>query len=146
MSSTGYATPLNLELRPSWRLSAFLVISHTGALTALLMTSLPWWAVIGISVITAVSLVRLLARFALLTDPRAIEQLEWPAGNEWRLYRHDSTVETGVLVPGAYLHPWLVVLAFRVGRWRRHVVILPDMLDAETFRRLRVRLRLTSPD
>ncbi len=143
MSSTGYATPLNLELRPSWRLGAFLAVSHVGAAAALLLTSLPWWAVIGLASVIAASMMRLVTRFALFTDPRAIDHLEWLTGGEWRLSSRDGTAFSGVLLPGTYLHPWLVVLAFRVGRSRRNVVILPDMLDSDTFRRLRVRLRLT---
>jgi hypothetical protein len=40
-----------------------------------------------------------------------------------------------------FLQPWLVILHFRRddGRAAR-LVLLPDMLDRETFRRLRVRL------
>jgi len=144
MSSTAFATPLSLELRPSRRLSGFLLAAHGGALAALPFTSLPFWAVIAMGLAVLVGLTRLLPRFATLSHPDAVTRLVWPAEDEWQLATRGGQQDSGVLLPGAYVHPWLVILPFRTGRRRRSVPILPDMLDADSFRRLRVRLGLHS--
>jgi hypothetical protein len=146
MSSTAFATPLNLELRPSRRLAGFLLAAHGGALALLPFTSLPLWAMITVGLAVLASLTRLLPRFATLGHPDAVTRLVWPAGDEWQLSSRGGQQDSGVLLPGAYVHPSLVILPFRTGRGRRSVPILPDMLDADSFRRLRVRLGLHAFD
>ncbi|MGH8578857.1 MAG: protein YgfX [Gammaproteobacteria bacterium] len=54
-----------------------------------------------------------------------------------------SEVEKGKLLPGAFVHPQLTVLVFKLSQKRRRVLLLtPDNVDPEGFRRLRVRLRV----
>lgn len=50
----------------------------------------------------------------------------------------------GLVVAGSFVAPWLTALRWRPTRgWRDHgLLILPDMLEPEDFRRLRVLLRL----
>lgn len=60
---------------------------------------------------------------------------------------HDRTIEvahaSGTLRDGSFVAPWLTVVRWRpLGAWRdRSLLIAPDMLGAEDFRRLRVLLR-----
>lgn len=55
----------------------------------------------------------------------------------------NSEVEKGELLPGAFVHPQLTVLVFKLSQKRRRVLLLtPDNVDPEGFRRLRVRLRV----
>jgi len=55
----------------------------------------------------------------------------------------NSEVEQGELLPGAFVHPQLTVLVFKLSQKRRRVLLLtPDNVDPEGFRRLRVRLRV----
>jgi toxin CptA len=51
------------------------------------------------------------------------------------------------LRPGSFVAPYLTTLAYRAEQnfFNRYVLILPDMLDAETFRQLRTHLRWQSP-
>ncbi len=47
---------------------------------------------------------------------------------------------------GGYSHPLLKVLRLRLGPWhRRALVLLPDMVEADRLRELRVRLRRLGP-
>ncbi len=50
---------------------------------------------------------------------------------------------TGLLREGSFVAPWLSIVRWRApgSRFDASVVILPDMLPAEDFRRVRVRLR-----
>jgi hypothetical protein len=53
----------------------------------------------------------------------------------------------GNVVAGSFVAPWLTALRWRpAGAWRdRGLLVLPDMLGADDFRRLRVLLRLAPP-
>ena len=53
----------------------------------------------------------------------------------------------GYVVAGSFVAPWLTAVRWRpAGAWRdRGLLVLPDMLGAEDFRRLRVLLRLAPP-
>jgi len=47
------------------------------------------------------------------------------------------------LMPQVFMLPWLVIMHFRSDGGRvHHLVLLPDMLEREVFRRLRVRLMI----
>ena len=53
----------------------------------------------------------------------------------------------GEIVAGSFVAPWLTIVHWRAASSRlvRTVVVLPDMLDAATFRALRVILRWAPP-
>ncbi len=77
---------------------------------------------------------------------RAIVLLVWDRLGQWRLVQRDGRVLDVCLEPGGYVHPKLVVLAFRTRSGRRlRVLIAPDMVDADRLRRLRTRLRCEPP-
>ncbi len=147
MSSTAYATPLSLELRSSATLGVLVTAAHAGAAVSLAFTSLPLWIrVLGIMTVLA-SLLRVFPRSVSLRHPNAVHRVLWPAGDEWHLFTRGGGELVGTLLPESYLRPWLVVLRFKIpsSRTPRSVVIVPDMLDANVMRRLRVRLGLNPP-
>ncbi len=144
MSSTAYATPLRLELKPSRTLFWLLTFSHLGAAGLLWTTNLPVWATACLGVSVLVSYLWLVARHALLCHPAAAVCLLWPSGIQWQVRSRNGEEASALLSPESFVRPWLTVLLLRpeTGGGARNVVLLPDMLDAEAFRRLRVRLRL----
>lgn len=106
------------------------------AALALLLASLPWP-------------IRLLLAVALLADVlfararRPLRRLRfdgcWSASD-------DSADDLHLRLDDAVIWPALIVLRFQrkpVGRWRPavHVVLLPDSIDADSWRRLRLYLR-----
>lgn len=70
------------------------------------------------------------------------EAVWWPDG-AWSLIQGDGRERDGRLLGSTYVSPALVVLNFRCGRWRTaSLVLLPDNLEPDLLRRLRVRLGL----
>lgn len=139
--SRTYATPLRLEPVVSRRLGRFLALSHGTALAVLPFCGLPPLPVAALALGVVLSWLRTRRRDVLRRDPDSIASLVWEEGNRWRLSLNGG-VETGAVSrPFVFLQPWLVILHFRRddGRAAR-LVLLPDMLDADSFRRLRVRL------
>ncbi len=144
MSSTGSEAPLRLELRASRRLALFLLATHAGAAACLLVAHLPPWAQ-GVGVLTvAFSLVRELRRHVLRRHPRSVVRLLAGTDGEWILGLADGSAVTAERLPGALVYPSLVVLHLRTEDPRRRwsIPVAGDALDAESHRRLRVRLNL----
>lgn len=142
MWSTRYA-PLRLDLKSSPRLAWMVCICHGGALS--LLPSLPvpglTGACLGAAVAAAGAVT--LVRHVLLLDARAVRTVIWQGDTDWQLIERGGTRRTVRLAPDTCVHPWMTVLNFRLGRWRRRtVLVLPDRTDADTYRRLRVGLRL----
>jgi Membrane-bound toxin component of toxin-antitoxin system len=139
--SRTYATPLRLEPGVSRRLGGFLMLSHGAALAVLPFCGLPPLPVAAIALGVVLSWLRTRRREVLRRDPDAIHALVWEEGNRVRLTLRSGQETGATLRPFVYMQPRLVILHFRRddGHAAR-LVLLPDMLDADSFRRLRVRL------
>jgi Membrane-bound toxin component of toxin-antitoxin system len=136
-----YATPLRLEPGVSRRLDGLLALSHGAALAVLPFSGLPPLPVAALMLSVLLSWLISRRRDVRRDDPEGIASLVWEAGNRWRLTLRSGQEAGAVLRPFVFMQPWLVILHFRRDDGRRaRLVLLPDMLDHETFRRLRVRL------
>ena len=131
--------PLRLELRASRWLTAYLIAGYGGG--AVIAALLPLHPVVSLSIGAAALAigVREFARRVLLRGAAAITGLVWTPAGKWVLLRGDGTVQETRLLPGCYVHPRLTVLRFAGSA--SSVVLFPDSVDRETFRRLRARLR-----
>jgi hypothetical protein len=139
--SRTYATPLRLEPGVSRRLGRFLALSHGVALAVLPFCGLPPLPVAALALGVALSWLRSRRREVQRRDPDSIASLVWEEGNRWRLTLRSGRETGATLRPFVFMQPWLLILHFRRddGHCAR-LVLLPDMLDADSFRRLRVRL------
>jgi len=136
--------PLRLDLKPS-RIAAALIAAGVVA-SAALVASLPaeWWCRAAGSLGIGAYGVWLLRTRAYATTPRSIVSVEIAADLRATFTeRGGRRVEAGV-EPDSYVGALLTTIVLRpAGAHRsRAIAILPDMLSAEDFRRLRVLLRL----
>lgn len=133
MSSNAYAAALRLELTPSRQRHQWRWLTHATAAATLPMLPSPW-------LIAAVAIVLLLSLYRSRAEP-AITLL-WHGDGHWTLFEADCESEV-TLAETPFVQPWLVILPLRVDTQRRvrRIAIFPDMLPAQEFRRLRVRLR-----
>lgn len=144
MSSHAYAAPLSIRPEPSRYLGAALILMHAGAALTSLLTALPLWLRVVLVIAVAVSLFR---AWRTHLGTRRIVAAVWRPEGEWHLTTADGKRITATLAPECYVSPYAVVLRFKdvAGRVRT-LVLLPDALDADTLRRLRVRLRITAAE
>lgn len=145
MSSLKYAAPLYLKRHPSRPLGIFLTVTHGGGLLLLLWLALPGGLMGCLSLGICVSLHQSLRGQALLSSSRAIIEVSWDGEGVWRLRQRNGREWIGKLLPGYFVGPRLVLLSFVQRPWwrRASVVFLSDNIEAESLRRLRVRLRIT---
>jgi hypothetical protein len=124
-------------------MGAWLLLAHLSALMLLPFAALPAPAAATGAILVMLSLVWHWPRHASRTAHSCVRVLTWAGDGSCRLHRQDGGERHTTLCRQAFVQPWLVILQLReAGRLRRHLVILPDMLDGVSYRQLRVRLRM----
>ena len=134
---------LKINLRPSRILVAILVFAHAAAIAMVVLAGLPLWlALVAIAALVA-SLVYDVWQTALLRAQDAVRALEITADDKFSIQtRRGERLECEVL-GSTYVTFFLTILNLKAlnSGGNKRAVILPDSLDAEDFRKLRVWLR-----
>jgi hypothetical protein len=133
MSSNTYAAALRLELKPSRQRRYWRWLTHLTVAATLPMLQSLWLS-------SAVAAGVLLSLYRSPTESNIT--LLWHSDGRWSFFKEGVEV-AATLAEAAFIQPWLVILPLRVDTQRRiqRIAIFPDMLPAQDFRRLRVRLR-----
>ena len=153
MSSQKYASPLSIDILPSRSLSVLLVAMHVGAAGLIGVTSLSIMVKSTLLLLVVASIFTIAIRlhwivaqppFTKLTS--SFNKVVWDENDQWRLIGKDGQHVDAQLLPTSYVHRYLVTVNLRVpGQpwYKRHVslVFVPDNINKEVFRRLRIRLR-----
>ena len=143
MSSHCYVPPFRLDRRPSRHLLMALLAVHGMALLVLMPLPVAWWIKVPVALAVLAQGIASWRRQLTFGSPSAAKRLVWTGGSSWELVNRDGASRPARLLPGTYVHPWLVVLRFLTEDGRTSAVVLPrDSLDADSHRRLRVQLTL----
>jgi len=128
---------VSCELKYSRAAATFVVVAALA--TAAIVAFLPWDVALraAVMVFVAADAAHALERLA------RVRSVYVHLHGLVRTEAGDGAVGEGELAAGGFVAPWLVCLRWRPrrGRFDRVVLVLPDMLDADTFRRLRIVLR-----
>ncbi len=134
---------LKAGLRPSWILAALLTAAHGAAIAVVVVVDMPPWLKLVAIAALALNFLFDILRTALLLMPESVTALEIAADDTLSIQtRRGEWIECKVL-GNTYVLSFLTILNLRQndsGAIRR-CAILPDSLDAEDFRKLRVWLR-----
>lgn len=134
---------LNITLRPSWVLAAILAVAHGAAIAMIALVSLPPWLQLIAIAAFVLNLIFEVRKSALLRSPNAVVAIDITSDDAFSIQtRRGGRIECEVL-GSTYVTVFLAVLNLREidsGAARR-VTILPDSIDKEDFRKLRVWLR-----
>jgi hypothetical protein len=135
-----YATPLQVDIGPSRSMLVWLLVLHASALLVVVLLPVPVAASVALAVSVLLSLawqwrLRVSQRY-----PHAVRSLRWEDAGRCILELASGEQLTTHLAARAIVMPWLVILYFQDRP--RQLVLLPDMLTTQVFRRLRVRLRM----
>lgn len=128
----------------SSRLAAGFVLLAGGATLALVLaTPLPAWVRVFAALwigagmldacrVHALRVARRAAREIVVSGSREIEVCD-AAGDAW----------AGAILDGSFVAPWLTIILWRPrgARFARTILVVPDALSGEEFRRLRILLR-----
>ncbi|OIQ81376.1 hypothetical protein GALL_368600 [mine drainage metagenome] len=135
--------PIHLALRTSQRLALLLGIVCVSVMLLIALLPLPPWAAILGALALLCSTGYECSRHAWLRTPQAITALEVDARGELRCFSRAHDWCAAEVLGSSFVTPKLTVLNLRLKGRRlvQHVVLLPDAVEREQFRRLRVWLR-----
>lgn len=132
-----------LAIGPSRRLEAWVACLAGAAVAVALFVPAPAFARAGLVAATLAAAVRAARRQACQEGPGAIRLLSVDLAGRVQAVGADGRPQPGCLAGGCFVAPWLTVVRWRPegARFSRALVLAPDAVDAEAFRRLRVLLR-----
>jgi toxin CptA len=136
-------TYLRITIRSSTMLALGLCAAHLGAGVAVWLAAVPLWLKMGLSLGIVASLGWPLASQAALRAAEAIVAVEITESGRLAFLTRRGKWRGCELLGSTYVSPWLTILNLKPegGRFVRHVVLVPDNVDARDFRRLRTWLR-----
>ena len=132
--------PLKLPAAIPKSVRYVLILGHVFALL------LPWWSDIALafkllfSTAVLVSLVYYVHYSAWVRQERDIAALMLDAEDHWQILQRDGRTVDAEFGPFQYVTPWLTILGLSMDGRRLYFIYTQELLDADTFRRLRVRL------
>ncbi len=134
---------LKIKLRPSWLLAGVLTLAHGGAVAVMWCIDVRPWFAASASIILLVHLVVVLRARALLLTAGAVVALEVSSDNVLSVQTRETDWREFEVLGTTFVMPCLTILNLRphAGGPVQRVVILPDSLHMEDFRKLRVWLR-----
>lgn len=139
--------PIQLNLKPSYWLAALLAVPGLGACIIVLCMPMPVSLKFFICVPVIFATIYFIAQDALILLPWSFTGLVLNTKGELLTTRKDGLVSMVSILPSSFVAAYLTVLNLKTGtsRWRRNLLLAPDRVDAEAFRRLRVWLRWGYP-
>lgn len=142
MSSQRSAPPLQIDLRASSLLTVMVMVLHVAAMLLVLWLPLAggWRVLLTIAIIYSAghALVFHVLR-CTATSPR---RLIWHGDGHWTLISRNGRQSPVDLLTDSYVHARLVILNLRRDGHRLSLVLMPDAVNRQLLRRLRLRLLL----
>ncbi|MEQ1673896.1 MAG: protein YgfX [Candidatus Nitrotoga sp.] len=129
-------------LRPSQYLAGVLIAALNAAVVLLLSMSLPWWAKLAAITALLISAVYYFRHDAYLSMQTSNVRLQMEAGQA-TITRRNGQSWSGLVLHDSFITPQMVILnVLPEGAYlSRSVIILPDSLDKDSFRQLRVLMK-----
>jgi toxin CptA len=137
--------PIQLVLKPSYLLAIILASAGLGAIAILASVPLPLIArVFLIFAVVAATVYHIMN--ILLWLPWSLDKLELNGKGELHVSRRDGKTQAVHILPSSFVMPYLTILnlAIRGTKWHRSMLVMPDRVENEAFRQLRVWLRWSS--
>jgi len=135
--------PEQVSLRPSRTLAVAVGAIHSCGVACLLPLTLPMWIKLALAAVLLGSLAAALRGSVLLRTARSITHLALNIDGTLEVLQRDGRHHSAQVAAQTTVFSFLVAIRMHIlgERGTRSLVILPDMVGAAEFRRLRVWLR-----
>jgi toxin CptA len=132
-----------ISVKPSVLIAVAVSILHVGAAAVVWLLPIPVPGKAVFTLAIAVSLIYFMARDAALHASRSIVALELGEDGEIACQTRNGAWLECELLGSSYVSPGMTVVNLRARGWMgyRRVILVPDNVDADDFRRLRTWLR-----
>jgi toxin CptA len=141
--------PWKLRLEPAFSLylALWLATTHLMSLGVVWLLEMESLFSFSLTILLLVSLLWMADLHLLRWSGGSLESLVIDQSPEWVLTLKNGERLQARLLPDSFVKPWLLVLNYKPlrGGRVRSLVLLPDSLDRETARQLRIYLRFGDP-
>jgi hypothetical protein len=138
-------TPIQLRvpLRASRTWSVAIALLAVAAFASWWTIGAPWWADVAVACVIVAWVVDAVGRHGRRTSRAAVTEVMLSSDAIVVVRFASGRLVAGHVRSASFIHPWLTTIVWRPdgARVSRSVPIVPDMLDPDDFRRLRVLLR-----
>lgn len=134
---------VRVSLKPSRYITAVLIAVHTAAAAVVWPLQMSEAAKVTLAAFLVASLAISLRRHALLKARGAIVQVVLKGADTVSVRTRDGSWREARILGTTYVSPVLTALNVKAEGFKlvRHIVLVPDNVDSEDFRKLRVALR-----
>ncbi len=129
------------SLHASLLLTALLVVLHGISLVIIALVTLAYWLKCLLATWVAVSAWCSITRQGLRSSSKAICAC-WLNQQAWHLLTRDNKLLRGQLLGCSFISPYVSVLNFSCAKSIIALTLMPDAMEPEAYRRLRVYLKL----
>jgi hypothetical protein len=137
---SNFELPIRFLIKPSIWVIAVIYLTHFGALICTILSNIPIISMLAACSIIVLSLIAghysYIYRLKEVPAELLLNELD-----EWYITETGDELTPAVLLPEPFVHTHLVVLRFSQEKRNRRVILTPDNLSNNLFRRLSVRLR-----
>lgn len=74
-------------------------------------------------------------------DNNNVDTLILDAEDRWQIILNNDTSHHAELGKSLFVHPWLTIISLKFNNNQKYFIFTPEIVEADLFRRLRVRLR-----
>ena len=140
-TSNAFLHTIRLSVKQSPILLRFVIFTHILCLIMIWLNSLILIIKVVISCFIGISFCVFFHRTRLDKTVAAIDSLILDSEDNWQVKMLDGTVYSADLNNNLFVHPWLTIICLYFNHRRQFFIFMPEILESDTFRRLRVRLR-----
>lgn len=143
--SSQSSVSLLIECRPSRQLLSWYLGLTGAAALGIVISDIPPLLQVVCSAVLACGAASILHRHILLLNPDSVVAAGW-SGEQWTIHTRDGGSRPAQLEAAAFWMFDIIPLVFECGDGKRHTVLLaPDSVHEEPFRRLRAWIRHRMP-
>ena len=136
-----FLTTLRLPIKNSPILFTLVIVMHFICLFIPWLTGLALYIKALLTCIPLISFFIYLHRHYLYSDIQRVETLILDSKDNWQVKMNNGASHHAELDHRLFVHPWLTIISLIFENHREYFIFTPEIIQADQFRRLRVRLR-----
>jgi len=140
--STSFLHTLRLPVKQPRILFRLVIFTHNICLIMVWLSGLLLMIKVLMSCFICISVCIFLHRKGLNKTSADVDSLILRSEDSWQVKMLDGTVYPAKLNDNLFVHPYLTIICLHFDHRRLFFIFTPEILDADIFRCLRVRLRL----
>jgi len=143
VSGIKYSEAVEVSVEPSWPVAAALALACAATLAVMAFTPMGSFTRAGLAAGVILAFADAIRVVALRRGTRGVRGFRVDLAKAIRVRDAAGREREGLLRDGSFVAPWLTLVRWRPSgaRFDRTFLLVPGMLETESFRRLRVLLR-----